>query len=83
MCTEALVNGEWCENLGELEKAIGGACVGDYGEHRSPESCLCPVDWQATAAAHGLIAREGRNELAGHVILHAPRRPQKEIAARL
>jgi hypothetical protein len=58
MCTEALVNGEWCENLGELEKAIGGACVGDYGEHRSPESCLCPVDWQATAAAHGLIARD-------------------------
>lgn len=81
MCTEALVNGEWCKTLGELEAALGGPCVGEYGEPRDPRCCLCPVDWQATADAHGLIARHGRNELAGHMILHPPRRPHHSSAA--
>jgi hypothetical protein len=73
MCTEALINGVWCENVGELEAALGGPCVYEV-PNKTPDHCLCPVDWDATADAHDLIAREGRNELVGVIVLHTPRR---------
>lgn len=55
MCVELIVDGKRIEELKDLDAAIGGEAVlhEGYPHLKDRDSCLCPVDIEATAEKFG------------------------------
>lgn len=54
MCSQAKINGEWCETVGQVLQQLSPVVLDrGYKKPVDNSSCLCPVDMEATAERNG------------------------------